>query len=77
MTKRFWLNAASALTVLAGGAFLSTPAHASDVFGTCGPTQKAYIIGAIGAECNCGGVAYSNCNGYDIDIVSIQCYACG
>ena len=75
MTKRSLLAAVSALTVFAGGAFLSTPAQASDFF-ACSETQKAYARGAIRAECNCGGVAYLSCDGYDIDIHSIQCYAC-
>jgi hypothetical protein len=76
MTKRTLLSAFSAFLVLAGGAFLTTPAQASEPLMACSATQVTYVIGAINAECNCGGSATVSCSGYDIDIHTIQCYAC-
>lgn len=76
MTKRSMLAALSTFVIFGGGAILSTPASAAELF-ACSQTQIDYAKGAIRAECNCGGETTIRCDGYSIEFTrDVQCYAC-
>lgn len=70
---RIFLSALSTLTVLAGGAILSTPAQAAEVF-ACSERQVDYVIGEIYDVCGSGGgSATVVCDGSNVRFRSVNC----
>lgn len=75
MTKpRFWLSTASALTVMAGGAVLSTPAPAAAAFFGCSDSQIEYVHSVNRSVCGSrGGTTTVICDGASVEIIGVEC----